>query len=46
MGLLAGHGEQVRQHLVTDVVPFHEGATFVTELAERRRSSIQAVFAL
>lgn len=46
MGLLAGHGEQVRQHLVTDVVPFDEGATFMTELAERRRSSIQAVFAL
>ena len=46
LALLAGHGEQILQHLVTDVVPFDEGATFMTELAERRRSSIQAVFAL
>lgn len=46
LALLAGHGEQVRRHLVTDVVPFEEGATVIRELAERRRSTIQAVFAL
>ncbi|MCW2849207.1 MAG: zinc-binding alcohol dehydrogenase [Marmoricola sp.] len=44
--LLAEHGHLVRKHLVTDVVPFDEGATFISELAERRRSCIQAVFAL
>jgi hypothetical protein len=28
------------------VAPFEEGPTVMTELAERRRSTIQAVFAL
>lgn len=46
LSLLAEYGEQVREHLITDVVPFDEGATFISELAERRRSTIQAVFAL
>jgi threonine dehydrogenase-like Zn-dependent dehydrogenase len=46
LALLAAHGDQVRRHLVTDVVPFEEGATVMTELAERRRSTIQAVFVL
>ncbi|SDY96297.1 hypothetical protein SAMN05661080_05148 [Modestobacter sp. DSM 44400] len=44
--LLAVHGEQIRRHLITDVVPFEEGATVMTELAQRRRSTIQAVFAM
>ena len=44
--LLAAHGEDVRRHLVTDVVPFDQGPDFITELAERRRSCLQAVFAL
>jgi threonine dehydrogenase-like Zn-dependent dehydrogenase len=42
--LLAEHGEAVLRHVVTDVVPFEEAATFITELAARRRSCIQAVF--
>ena len=46
LALLAGHGDRIRRHLVTDVVPFEDGATVMTELAERRRSTIQAVFAL
>ncbi len=46
LALLARHGERVRQHLVTDVVAFEEGAVLMAELAERRRSTIQAVFAL
>jgi NADPH:quinone reductase-like Zn-dependent oxidoreductase len=46
MRLLAEYGDPIRQHLVTDVVPFDEGAEFITALAERRRSAIQAVFAL
>jgi len=35
----------VRRHLVTDVVPF-EGPQLMADLAERRRSTIQAVFAV
>jgi threonine dehydrogenase-like Zn-dependent dehydrogenase len=46
LGLLLRLGLQVLQHLVFDVAPFDEGATVMTELAERRRSTIQAVFAL
>jgi NADPH:quinone reductase-like Zn-dependent oxidoreductase len=46
LALLAAHGDRVRRHLVTDVVPFDDGATVMRELAERRRSTIQAVFAL
>ncbi len=46
LALLAEHGEQVRRHMITDVVPFDDGATLMAELAERRRSTIQAVFAL
>jgi hypothetical protein len=34
----------VRQHLVTDVVPFDEGPALMTALAQRRRSTLQAVF--
>jgi threonine dehydrogenase-like Zn-dependent dehydrogenase len=45
LALLAGHGDRIRRHLVTDVVPFEDGATVMSELAERRRSVIQAVFA-
>jgi threonine dehydrogenase-like Zn-dependent dehydrogenase len=46
LALLAGEGDRVRRHVVTDVVPFEDGATVITELTERRRSTIQAVFAL
>ena len=44
--LLTEHGDAVRAHLVTDVVPFDEAPEVVLELAERRRSTIQAVFDL
>ena len=46
LSLLAEHGDLVREHVVTDVVPFEEGPAFIAELADRRRSSIQAVFVL
>jgi threonine dehydrogenase-like Zn-dependent dehydrogenase len=46
LALLAAHGDEVRRHLITDVVRFEDGATVMAELAERRRSTIQAVFAL
>lgn len=43
--LLLRHGELVRQHLVTDVVPIEEAPGLVTDLAARRKSTLQAVFA-
>jgi threonine dehydrogenase-like Zn-dependent dehydrogenase len=46
LALVVGHGDAVRRHVITDVVPFDEGAGVMSELAERRRSTIQAVFAL
>ena len=37
-------GDLVREHVVTDLVPFDDGPTFLAELAARERHSIQAVF--
>lgn len=44
--LLATHGELVRDHVVTDVVPLEDGPALVRELAARRRSTVQAVFSV
>ena len=41
--LLAGHGDEVRRAVVTDVVPFAQGPELLQDLAARRRSTIQAV---
>ena len=46
LDLLAEHGDAVREHVVTDVVPFEDGPAAMVELAERRRSTIQTVFAV
>ncbi len=46
LALLLSHGEQVRRHVITDVVPYDDGPRVMAELAQRRRSTIQAVFAL
>ena len=46
LALLSAHGPAVLEHVVTDVVPFEQGAAFMSELAERRRTTVQAVFAL
>jgi threonine dehydrogenase-like Zn-dependent dehydrogenase len=43
--LLRAHGQAVRQHLVTDVVPLADAPTLFAEVAARRRHVIQAVFA-
>jgi threonine dehydrogenase-like Zn-dependent dehydrogenase len=42
--LLAAHGEAVRAHVITDVVPLDEAPALITALAARQRSTIQAVF--
>jgi NADPH:quinone reductase-like Zn-dependent oxidoreductase len=42
--LLRACGDSIREHLVTDVVPFEKAPEFLGELAERRRHALQAVF--
>ena len=42
--LLRAHGDAIREHVITDIVPFDEAPAFIAELAERRRHAIQAVF--
>jgi NADPH:quinone reductase-like Zn-dependent oxidoreductase len=43
IALLRAHGEAVRAHVVTDVVPLAEGPALLADLAARRRHVIQAV---
>jgi threonine dehydrogenase-like Zn-dependent dehydrogenase len=45
LDLLRLHGNEIRSHLVTDVVPFEDGPRLLGELAERRLASppLQAV---
>jgi NADPH:quinone reductase-like Zn-dependent oxidoreductase len=44
--LLQAHGAAIREHLITDIVPYDDAPAFVAELAARRRHAIQAVFAV
>jgi threonine dehydrogenase-like Zn-dependent dehydrogenase len=44
LALLAGHGDAVRAHLLTDVVPFDEAPALVADLSARRRHVISAAF--
>lgn len=44
IGLLRSCGEEVREHLVTDVVPLEEAPRLMVEVARRRRRVISAVF--
>jgi threonine dehydrogenase-like Zn-dependent dehydrogenase len=46
VGLLRAHGDAIRRHLVSDVVPFEQAPGFLRDLAARRRHTLQAVFAL
>ncbi len=46
LALLLEHGPAVREHVITDVVPFEQGPQLMMDLAERRRSTVQAVFAV
>lgn len=43
IALLLARGDAVRQHLVTDVVPFAHGPALLHDLAARRREVVQAV---
>ncbi|MBA2449373.1 MAG: zinc-binding alcohol dehydrogenase [Chloroflexi bacterium] len=44
VALLQARGRLVREHLITDVVPFDKGPQLVADLAARKRHTIQAVF--
>jgi threonine dehydrogenase-like Zn-dependent dehydrogenase len=44
LGLLADHGELVRRHVLTDVVPFDDAPGLFADLSERRRHVISAAF--
>jgi threonine dehydrogenase-like Zn-dependent dehydrogenase len=44
--LLQSYGDLVGQHIVTDVVDLDEAPALMQHLADRRRSTIQAVFAV
>jgi threonine dehydrogenase-like Zn-dependent dehydrogenase len=43
--LLRAHGQPVREHLVTDLVPLADAPALLADIAARRRHVIQAVFA-
>ena len=42
--LLRAEGTAVREHMVTDLVPIEHAPALLTELADRRRHVLQAVF--
>jgi hypothetical protein len=42
--LLRAFGPAVREHLITDVVPLEEAPELMTQVANRQRHIIQAVF--
>jgi threonine dehydrogenase-like Zn-dependent dehydrogenase len=44
LGLLTGHGELVRRHVLTDVVPFDDAPELFADLSGRRRHVISAAF--
>jgi hypothetical protein len=46
IALLREHGAAIRDHVITDVVPLAVGPALLTELAARRRHTIQAVLAV
>jgi threonine dehydrogenase-like Zn-dependent dehydrogenase len=43
ISMLGRHGDAIRKHIITDIVPLDDGPTLLTELACRRRHVIQAV---
>jgi threonine dehydrogenase-like Zn-dependent dehydrogenase len=45
IALLRSRGADIREHLITDVVPVHDGPQLLVDLAQRRRHVIQAVLA-
>lgn len=44
LNLLQAYGDGIRQHIITDIVPYDEAGALFAALANRERSIIQAVF--
>jgi hypothetical protein len=43
--LLRAYGPEMREHLITDLVPLGDAPVLLADLANRRRHVLQAVFA-
>jgi threonine dehydrogenase-like Zn-dependent dehydrogenase len=46
LALLSGHGEEIRRHVLTDVVAFDDAPALFADLSARRRHVISAAFAV
>jgi threonine dehydrogenase-like Zn-dependent dehydrogenase len=44
VSLLKSYGELIREHMISDVVPFEEAPAFISDLVEHRRDFVQIVF--
>jgi threonine dehydrogenase-like Zn-dependent dehydrogenase len=44
--LLRSHGDLIRKHLITDVVPYEDAPLLMREVSQRRRHVLTAVFAV
>ena len=44
VSLLRAEGGLIREHMISDVVPFEDAPAFLATLVERRRDFIQIVF--
>jgi threonine dehydrogenase-like Zn-dependent dehydrogenase len=44
LDLLRAYGCEIRQHLITDIVPFNQSPALFEDLAQHRRNVLQAVF--
>jgi hypothetical protein len=42
--LLAGHAAEVREHLISDVLPYEQAPVLMGDVAARRRHVLTAVF--
>ena len=42
--LLKSHGEVIREHMITHVVPFNDGPAFLADLLQNRPEFLQIVF--
>jgi threonine dehydrogenase-like Zn-dependent dehydrogenase len=46
LALLRAHGAAIREHLITDVVPFDEAPALFADLSARRRHVVTAAFSV
>ncbi len=44
LDLMRAYGDEIQQHMISDIVPFNQAPTLFEDLAQRRRSILQAVF--